>query len=711
MAKMEYESVVNLTDLRDELCDRLGLCLIGLSWAGLLYAVFFRGQVATIGLLVSLLVLGVGVRVLANARPAMARHLLVWGLTVSMMATMWLFSDLWVPFLSLLLVFSAAMLISWGGVAIAATTAFAATWLTYSQERAYPLPGLFMALVLGVVVTWLLISTLYTALQWTWNMNRRANHFLKVVRDQQVELKRTVKSLEQVNALQRRIQYELVLARKRAEEARRVTEQFAANISHELRTPLNLILGFSEVMQLSPEVYGEMRWSPKLREAVYYIYRSSRHLMGLIDDILDLSRFDMGGEALNYEPTPLGPLLRDTVEIVEDLFQGHQVRLEVEIPDDLPTLNLDCTRIRQVLLNLLNNARRFTEEGLVRLEVKQGDGEVVISVSDTGPGIPADELSDIFKEFYQVDRSLHRSHGGTGLGLAICRRFVEAHQGRIWVESQEGVGSIFYFTLPRSDQHVSASSLYVPGPLEPSWPAIRPPVLVVDSDPGVAALLRRHIGKYEVIQVEDVDRLDEEIMLHHPQAVVCNVPPGKGDDHEAAISVPVPFIECSLPSQAWAADNLAVVACLTKPITVDQILGELNQLEGIHDVLVVDDEQGFCQLVEHMLETSGQAFEIRYAHNGEDGLRAMRARRPDLVLLDLVMPRLDGFQVLEEMRREAGLADVSVILLTATSLFDDALARRSSQIVISRPDGLHLDEVLDCLQAVLGVLEPRFEEQ
>ncbi len=161
----------------------------------------------------------------------------------------------------------------------------------------------------------------------------------------------------------------------------------------------------------------------------------------------------------------------------------------------------------------------------------------------------------------------------------------------------------------------------------------------------------------------------------------------------------------------WAAENLAVVACLTKPVTAEHLLWEIDQLENVYDVLIVDDEQGFCQLVERILETTGRAFDVRYAHNGEDGLRAMRTRRPDLMLLDLIMPGSDGFQVLEEMRQEPVLADIPVILLTATSFVDDALSQRNNRIVVSRPDGLQLHEILRCLQAVIDVLEPRYDER
>ncbi len=711
VTKVEYGSAINLADLRGELAERLALWLAGVSWLVLLVAAFTRGQPLTIGLLVGLILLGLSVRVLMDKRSVLARHLLVWGLTGYMVVAMCIYPTPWLPFLGLLLSFTAAMLVSNGGLTIAGVIVGVAAWLTFNEFRTYPLIDLVVAFGLGVGVSWLSVSTLYTALEWTWNMNQRANQLLEVVSDQQIELKRTVKSLEQVNTLQRRTQQELVLARQRAEEAQRITEQFAANISHELRTPLNLILGFSEMMQLSPEVYGNMVWPPKLRQAVYQIYRSSRHLLEMIDDILDLSRFEIRGFALEYEPTPLEPLLRETAAIVEGFFKDHQVQLDLVIGDDLPTLDIDRTRIRQVLLNLLNNARRFTENGRVRLEAWRSDGEVIVRVEDTGPGIPPDKLPHIFEEFYQVDGSLRRKHGGTGLGLAICKRFVEAHQGRIWVESDLGVGSTFYFTLPVFDQPISASLAEAKLPAEPVWAKIDPPLLVVDPDPAVAALVRRHVEMHKVIQLKSMDNLEEAVILHHPRAVICNVPPGQRDSSPGTLSLPVPIIECSLPSLAWAAEALEVAACLSKPVTTEQILKEVEHFERVETVLIVDDEPGFCQLMRQMLETTGRDFEVFFAHNGQEGLRSMHRRRPDLLLLDAVMPGMDGFQVLKAMRQEPDLADIPVVLLSATSFTEDALARRGSRLLIRRPGGLHLSEVLQCLQAVIELVEPRYDPQ
>jgi signal transduction histidine kinase/CheY-like chemotaxis protein len=711
MATNGSGSDVNLGVLRSQLTGRLALLLMG---AGALLIVRFLPvhSFPLSGFIPPLVAMGLGwaVRRLNDVCPALARHLLAWSLAAGLLVTMWLFPAPWIPFLGLMPTFIGAMLVAGGGFVTGGAVAALAAWLVQGGSRAYPLPELLVALTLGMALAWLAVRTLYTALEWAWTMQQEAAHLLEVARDHQGELNRTLKSLDLTNAILLRTQRELVFARQQAEEAQRLKEQFAANVSHELRTPLNLILGFSEVMYLSPEVYGNVAWSPALRQDVYQIYRSSRHLLEMINDVLDLSRFEMVGFTLDKEPTPLEPLLQDTLEIVHDLFRELPVRLELEIEEGLPALEIDHTRIRQVLLNLLNNAARFTREGMVRVEARRADGEVVISIRDTGPGIPEEELVHIFEEFYQIDRSLSRKQGGAGLGLAICQRFVKAHEGRIWVESQVGKGSTFSFTLPIPGQTVPMLRPHAGREAEWSWPEARVPVLVVDPDPAVASLVRRHVRACEVVQVAEGNRLAEAVALHHPHAVVWNVPPGEQRDLHIPC-LPVPFIACSLPSQAWLASERSVTACLTKPITAPALLGEIERLGNVRNVLVVDDDRGFCQLVERTLKASGRAFRVDQAYDGEDGLRAMRARPPDIVLLDLIMPGLDGFQVLEAMRREPRLVDIPVVLVTAVGLAEDALMRRSIQLTVHRPDGLRLVEVLCCLEALIGVLRPRYDER
>ena len=711
-------SDVNLEELRHQLVRRLGLALVGAStllicltllvWAGTFSLSF---PVVPMALMALLLGLGWRAMSLVAERPRLARYLLVWGLTTLLFATMGLLSAPWLPFLGLPLAFVSAMLISGTEFAVAGCTAVWTTWLARSQGRSYPLLEIIVVLALGAGLAWLSVRTLYVALGWALTMQQRADRLLELNRDRKAELINTVKSLNTSNTILSRTRRELIAARKRAEEARLMKEQFAANISHELRTPLSLIMGFSETMHLSPEVYGDLAWPSTLRQDIYQIYRSSRHLMEMVDDVLDLSRFEATGFVLDKQPTALEPLLREAAKIVEDFFHGRPVRLEVEVEPDLPVLEIDPTRIRQAILNLLNNAQRFTQQGSVRLEAKREDDEVVISVSDTGPGIPPDKLSHLFQEFYQVDRSLDRQHAGTGLGLAISKRFVEAHDGRIWVESEVGVGSTFTFTLPIADSSSSPSYLRTDQLLEPSEPVEPPCVLAVEADATVIDLLDRHIDGYRVLQVVDVDLLAEAVQLHHPEAVICNVVPGERCWWASAVDEPVPFIECSLPSQAWVADDLSVVGVLTKPITGVQLRREARRLGNVRDVLVVDDDRGFCQLVERILENTNGDCQVRQAYDGADGLRAMRIRKPDLLLLDLMMPGMDGLQMLEEMRRKPSLADVPVVILTATSLAEDALEHRKGRLVVRRSDGLAPDEVVDCLRALIDVLKPRYDER
>ena len=721
MTTIDDRPDINLEELRDQLTSRVASLLLVVA-GGLAAWLILPSQpisLARLVLLAALSGLGSGIWGLVNWRPVFARHLLVWSLTAGLLLAMTFSPEPWLPFLGLTLAFPSAMLISGGGFMTTGITVALATWLTWSGTRTYPLPHLLVMLAVGAVLAWLITRTLYTALEWAWTMQQQATRLLEVARDRQGELNRTLKSLDLTNYILRRTQRELVFARQQAEEARLMKERFAANVSHELRTPLNLILGFSEVMCLSSEVYGEMEWPPALRQDIYQIYRSSRHLLEMIDDVLDLSRFEVVGFTLNREPTPLAPLLRETAQICKGLFRGRPIRLRTEIAPDLPTLTIDRIRIRQVLINLLKNAARFTEEGTVRVEARQVADEVMVSVSDTGPGIPAVEIPHLFQEFYQIDRSLHRKHGGTGLGLAISKRFVDAHSGHIWVKSTEGTGSTFTFTLPIPDEPPLAARTTPKHPAEPAWFDMRPPILVVDPDPEVATLIDRHLEAYQVVHIERAERMGEAVALHHPRAVIWNVLPGEQDSLEKAArdatfpsgstTFPsVPFITCSLPSQAWVANGLSVTACLNKPIAAERLLRELDRLGPVQDVLIVDDDRAFCRLVERMLEANERTVHVRQAYDGQDGMRALRARRPDLLLLDLIMPGRDGFYVLEAMRQDAELANVPVILLTAISLAEDVLIQRRGQMTIRRPNGLSPVETLRCLGAVIGVMEAHY---
>ncbi|MDO8969628.1 MAG: HAMP domain-containing sensor histidine kinase, partial [Saprospiraceae bacterium] len=353
---------------------------------------------------------------------------------------------------------------------------------------------------------------------------------------------KALKNLTLANELQRRTETELIFARKNAEEARILKEKFAAKVSHELRTPLALIAGFSEVMYTSPEIYGDVTWTPTMRRDISQVYRNSHHLLAMVDDILNLSRFEIAGFTISLEDVNVNDLLDETAEIARDLFRSEVVKFWTAIPVGLPVLRMDRTRIRQVVLNLINNARRFTERGEVCLSAYVTSQEMIISVRDTGPGIPESKLELIFQEFYQVEDRLLKNKGGTGLGLTICKQFVETHGGRTWADSEMGKGSTFYFSLP-----LGGALLGENNPMDTNIPPVyQQRILVIGADDHVLAMLRSTVSGYDVMKVENKEQLPALIALYHPRAIVWNVLPGD-DENESILTgdLPVPIIRCS----------------------------------------------------------------------------------------------------------------------------------------------------------------------
>lgn len=691
----------NLDDLRGQLTIRLALLALAVAQLMLL---FYNPPVKLpLNMLFgwgSLTLLSTAVLWLNGRWPVLARWALASGLLLYFPLLMLLFPVGWLPYLGSVLIFITGILLRGSEIAAALLIGGTAVWLQLHHQYPYDLTGILLTLGLCLIVTWLIARNLTITLDWVWHMNQRAEALLNTTRNQQAELRSANKSLKIVNDLREHAERELLIAHKQLRQAQQLKEQFAANISHELRTPLSIILGFSEVMYLSPELYGEATWSPTLMRDVAQIYRNSRHLLGMVDDILDLSRFEMVGFTLQKEPTPLKPLLQETAVIVTGLFEAcPDLHLHVALPEQLPTLELDQTRIRQVLLNLLNNARRYAKTGLVTLSATVQNDEVVIAVRDTGPGIPPEKLPHIFTEFYQVDHSLNRQYGGAGLGLAICQRFVEAHDGRIWAESDAGVGSVFSFSLPLPDRK-PIPKLHSTTPVEPLADQRRPSVLFMDSDPAVARLVQRHLDQFQLISMPSLEEMAASASLYHPVAAICNVRPGHSVASEWHHDT-MPLIECSLPSQAWLADLLAAAACLTKPINFEQLQQEMARLGRIQTVLIVDDNPGICQLVERGLRRLQADLQIRIAYDGRTGLHLMQQQAPDLLILDLVMPQMDGLEVRAAMQIDPSLSHVPVILLTATASLEEALAQYGGQIKLLHPASWHPGDTLRCLDGLL----------
>jgi signal transduction histidine kinase/CheY-like chemotaxis protein len=705
-----YEGIKeNLEELRSQLTSQLSYILLGASvffiWIDFADINFPTPQLYLWGLL---LAVSLGVRGLLEQTPKYARYLLVWGSALVLGLSLTFYQHAWIPFLILPLLILYALLANGSQVLIGLGFLVEVFVLAYKYGYDYPNLILFIGIFAGIMTAWSVQRVLFTALDWAWTSQRRADELLHLARDRQGELNQTLKSLELSYDLQKKTQQQLYLARQQAEEARQTKERFAANISHELRTPLSLILGFSEIMYLSPEVYGDNSWPPALQRDIYHIYRNSRHLMGMIDDILDLSRFDIPEFTLNKESTSIADLIRGVSEIASDLFRAKDVELVLEIEDGLPNLEIDRTRIRQVFLNLLNNAQRFTDQGVVNITAARVNNEVLITVRDTGAGIPEDKLGNIFDEFYQIDYSTRRSHEGTGLGLAICKRFVEAHRGRIWVESQVEVGSTFSFTLPiptGMDFEIPAS---VYRRIERDISEEQPAVLLIDPDAQVSALVQNHLSAVRVIPLADEDQLHKLVKEYQPKAILKNSVPDKIDAADRIGDESIPIIRYSLPSQFWLSADLGVKNIITKPIKPDKLLSIVEDLGNIKKILIVDDDRGFCHLVNRILQTSDKTFETQFAFDGEEGLVAMREFQPDLLLLDLIMPEIDGIQMINLMRADPAYGDVPVILLTATNYFGDAIIKHGSGVFVWRQEGMSTSETLSCLKGVIDALGPSF---
>ena len=564
-------------------------------------------------------------------------------------------------------------------------------------------------------VTWLIGVVIHRALLMSdyWQKRVGAQRQLtERLRDRQGELNRTLKALEEAYGLLKRSNDELRVARAQAEQARALKEQFVARVSHELRTPLNLIVGFAEIMYLAPETYRGATWTPELESDIGEIYQASRHLQSLINDILDLSRISAERLPLFRELQDLRPVIDEAAKTLSSLFKQRGLLYRAILPETLPKLFIDRTRIRQVMINLLNNALRFTDQGEITVTVDQTAEAVIVSVRDTGIGIPADELDHIFEEFRGADGSMS-TRGGAGLGLTISRQFVELHGGRMWAESRLGEGSTFFFTLPLPGAPRQSVPLKVtPERMMPHIP--KAPIVVVDPDPSVAEMLSRYIGDRRTLAVDTLEEAETLIEAEHPAAIVVNHPPdapwdtwlaasGIGKEHQS-----VPVLQCSLPSSSWLRKE-GFEAALTKPISRDTLVRLINRYcPKPWKLLVIDDDPGFSTLVTRMLSTAPGGGKVMTACSGMHGLRLARQEVPDLILIDILMPQMNGLAVAQALRSDPVLGDVPLVAVSAGNFVEDTSQELGQHFVLTRPDGIPAGTVVELINVALQIVQPGY---
>jgi len=562
--------------------------------------------------------------------------------------------------------------------------------------------------ILMATLLWVALYPLRTTFEWAWHSYEREREQTEAARTHRAELARALANLDIAYRRLETMNIELERARQAAVEARRLKAEFAANISHELRTPLNLIIGFSEMMILSPQSYDNQPLPPAYRGDVQSIYRNAKHLSQLIDDVLDLSQIEAARMGLVKEPISLAQIIEEATTTVAQLFKSKHLSLNVQVPAGLPTIDVDRTRVRQVLINLLNNAARFTDQGGVTVSAEQKDEEIVVAVADTGIGIPAEDLNKVFEEFRQLDGSIRRRAGGSGLGLAISRRLVELHGGRIWVQSQVGQGTTFYFALPFRHEttalHVGHDWELAP---HVGTPLVqRQSLFVVTNEARTASLFRRYLDDYKVVPVatmsEALRRAEEEQVY----AIVNALPVGSlgwidpKNVQDSRCNVPV--IAVAMRGHGFGPKDLAVVSYLTKPVLQEQVVSVLHGLGDVRHLLIVDDDHDTVRLLSRMARLAGPQYRVSKAFDGAQALEMMYKRKPDAVILDLLMPGVDGYTVLERMRSSSQLRDIPVVVVTARGREQEAIT--VDALGLTRPDGFALGEAISCLKAALGAL-------
>jgi len=472
-------------------------------------------------------------------------------------------------------------------------------------------------------------------------------------------------------------------ANVRLQELDRLKSQFLTNMSHELRTPLNSIIGFSEV--LMDGLVGEI--TPEQAECVRDIHHSGEHLLTLINDILDISKIEAGHMELEPTTFDVAALLAEVQATVRPMIEKKSQVLTIEQAEDLPPLTADRFRVKQTLLNLLSNAHKFTPaQGRITITCRLADPVTMLfSVADPGIGIKPQDQEIIFEEFRQVAREAT----GTGLGLAISKRLVEMHGGRIWVESEYGHGATFSFLLPLAGP--PAPKPEVPG--ETALPSGGKVVLVVEDDRQFSNLLAFYLRQEGYVPVPHYNGVGvlERVRALKPALITLDIILPDQDGWEvlrALKSDPqikdIPVLVISVLENSELAFSLGAVDYLVKPIRGENLHRLLERLTTPEPparefkVLVVDDDPNLVSLLRKMLPTEG--YTLLPAYDGQQGLGLARHEHPDVVLLDLLMPGMNGFEVLEALRADAQTAHIPVVVLTIKEITREDCEQLNNQI-------------------------------
>jgi len=523
------------------------------------------------------------------------------------------------------------------------------------------------------------------------------------------------------------------------EEASRMKSEFLANMSHELRTPLNAIIGFSEVLR--DGLMGEL--SPQQKEYVNDIFTSGGHLLSLINDILDLSKVEAGKMTLELEPLPAATLVQAGLQVVREKAMANHLRLTVEVASDLGEVWLDARKVKQILYNLLSNAVKFTPEGgevhvtarRVAREAVPGGGfahYLELAVRDTGIGISAEDQVRLFQPFTQIDSTLSRRHEGTGLGLAMVKHLTELHGGLVALQSTPGQGSTFTVWLPwRTEKETSTdahkASMSAPASVrEGAAPTGstgvigggQPLALVIEDDDKAAELLRLQLENagFRIVRAATAEAALELATRECPDLITLDImlPDMDGweflerfKQHPQFAAVPVVII--SIVADRNRGASLGASQVLQKPVGREELarallaIGFPASTDGERrTVLVVDDDPKAVQLISAYLDPAG--YRVLPAFGGQEGIDVARRQRVDLIVLDLMMPEVNGFDVVEALKRDAATAKIPILIVTAKQITTEDRTRLNGAVqkVIEKSDFNHGRFIGEVRRAMTG---------
>ncbi len=513
-------------------------------------------------------------------------------------------------------------------------------------------------------------------------------------------------------------------ARKAADEASQAKSTFLANMSHELRTPMNAIIGYSEMLQEEAEDLDQKGFIPDLQK----IHGAGKHLLGLINDILDLSKIEAGKMTLYLEEFDVQKMVNEVAATVQPLVAKNGNQLVVECAPGIGLMKADVTKVRQTLFNLLSNASKFTERGTITLavarhsNVESAPGQhstlesraaLSFSVTDTGIGMSPEQMSRLFQAFEQADASTTKKFGGTGLGLAISRRFCQMMGGDITVESEVDKGTIFTVTLPATVEDAAAEPAAEPSPaVKTTTGDRRATILVIDDDANVRDLMERTLTKdgYHVIAAADGARGLALANEGKPAVITLDVMmPGmdgwavltalKADPGTADI----PVIMMTIVDDKNMGFALGAADYLTKPIDWPRLSAALKKHRrsaGPHTVLVVEDDPNTRDMLRRGMAKEGWI--VVEAENGRIGLERLAEGIPALILLDLMMPEMDGFGFMQELRTRPDARDIPVIVITAKDLTDEDRRRLNGEVArILQKGATSSDDLLAEIRSLL----------